>query len=98
MRAIGLGLRAVSASGLLIATGFPEIGHLVDPCDRSWWEFPTTIGDERLCSAQADIAVRFPLHLPGASGALTATVAAVISRRSNLFDWWPPEGRPGSEV
>lgn len=85
---------AVFATGLLISTGFLEIGHVLDPCARGWWDFSTTVGDERLCSTQGEIAVRFHLLLHGASGALAATIAAVIYKRTNLFGWWPPEGRP----
>jgi len=84
----------VFATGLLISTGFLEVGHLVDPCARGWWDFSTTVGDERLCSTQGEISVRFHLLLHGASGALAAVVATVIYRRASLFEWWPPEGRP----
>jgi hypothetical protein len=84
---------AVFATGLLISTGFLEFGHLMDPCDRGWWDSSTTVGGERLCSPYGDIAVRFHLLLHGASGVLAAILAAVIYRRKNLFAWWPPEGR-----
>jgi hypothetical protein len=89
---------AAFATGLLISTGFLEVGHLLDPCERGWWDFATKVGDERLCSPEGEIAVRFHHLLHGASGALAATVAAVIYRRLNLFDWWPPEGRPIPEA
>lgn len=85
---------AVFATGLLISTGFLELGHVLDPCERGWWDLSTSVGDERVCSVQGEIAVRFHLLLHGASGALAATVAAITYRRANLFAWWPPEGRP----
>ena len=88
---------AVFATGLLISTGFLEVGHLLDPCARGWWDDSSTVGDEPLCSIQGEIAVRFHLLLHGASGLLAATVAAVIYRRARLFEWWPPEGRPSLE-
>jgi hypothetical protein len=85
---------AVFATGPLIGTGFLDAAHLLDPCARGWWDFSTTVGDTRVCSAQGEIAVRFHLLLHGAFGVLAAAAAAVIYKRTNLFSWWPPEGAP----
>jgi hypothetical protein len=84
---------AVFVTGLIISTVFLDIAHIVDPCARNWWDFSTTLGDTRVCSGQGDVAVRFHLVLHGAFGALAAGTAAVIYRRKNLFEWWPPAGR-----
>jgi hypothetical protein len=81
---------AVFATGLLISTVFLDVAHLADPCARGWWDFTTTMGDTRLCAPQGDINVRFHLLLHGAFGLFAAVVAAVIYRRKNLFNWWPP--------
>ncbi|MDH5521405.1 MAG: hypothetical protein OEZ14_12830 [Acidimicrobiia bacterium] len=83
----------VFATGLIISTVFLDVAHLVDPCARNWWDFSTTVGDTRMCSPQGEVAVRFHLLLHGAFGALAAGMAAVIYRRKNLFDWWPPAAR-----
>ena len=72
-----------------VIAAFHVIEHLVDPGARDWWDFSTTVGDTRGCSAQGDIAFRFHLLLHGAFGVLAAGSAAVIYRRRNLFNWWP---------
>lgn len=83
----------VFATGLIISTVFLDVAHLADPCARNWWDFSTKVGNARMCSPQGDIAVRFHLLLHGAFGVLAAGTAAVIYRRKNLFDWWPPAAR-----
>ena len=89
---------AVFATGILVATGFLEVGHLLDPCARGWWGRTTTVGGAPLCSAQGEIALRFHLLLHGGSGVLAAGVAVAIHRRARLFEWWPPEGRPAAST
>jgi hypothetical protein len=88
---------AVFATGPLISTGFLDAAHLLDPCARDWWDLTTTVGETPVCSVGGEIAVRFHLLLHGIFGVLAAAVAAVIYKRTNLINWWPPEGTAPKE-
>jgi hypothetical protein len=85
----------VFATGLLVGIGFLTGGHLLDPCDRGWWDFSSKAGGTRLCSARGDIALRFHLFLHAIVGTASATVALALYRARDLFGWWPPESTAG---
>ena len=86
---------AVFATGLLIGTGYLIGGHLVDPCDRGWWDAGSRVGDQPLCErfGQLGLAVntRFHLLLHATLGVLSSGVAVLLYRRTRLIGWWPPE-------
>jgi len=81
----------VFATGILVGVGFLTGGHLLDPCDRGWWDFNSKAGDTRLCSARSDIALRFHLLLHAIVGTASAIVALALYRGRGLIGWWPPE-------
>lgn len=85
---------AVFATGLLIGTGYLIGGHLVDPCDRGWWDARNRIGDQPLCERfgfELGIHTRFHLLLHATLGVPSAAIAALLYRRTKLIGWWPPE-------
>jgi len=79
---------AVFLTGFLIGGGFLTLAHLLDPCDRGWWDYFTTIGDTRLCRADGAIADRFHLVHHAIFGVTSAAIAVFIYRRRNLIDRW----------
>lgn len=85
---------AVFASGLLIGTGYLIGGHLVDPCDRGWWDASSRIGDQTLCErfgGELAVHTRFHLLLHATLGVVSAAATVVLYRRTRLIGWWPPE-------
>jgi hypothetical protein len=84
--AIGVGI-----TGLLIGVGYLFVGHLVDPCDRGWWDSSTRFGDTAACAGRGDIAEQYHLLLHAILGVISAGVAALVYRHWRLFGWWRPE-------
>jgi hypothetical protein len=85
---------AVFATGLLIGVGYLIGGHLMDPCDRGWWDARSRIGDQPLCERfglELSVHTRFHLLLHATLGVLSCAVAVVLYRRTRLIGWWPPE-------